>query len=89
MDISRGSEDLKKAALFFAKEIDQRLIDLLRNIIRCLGCVGSSEDWRSAQMRTITTGNTGRQITIPKNLRYRSRSGRFTTSTMEWTDTGA
>ena len=35
---------LKKAAVFFAKEIDQRLTDLLRNIIHCLGCVGFSED---------------------------------------------
>lgn len=40
-------------------------------------------------MLTITTRNTGRLISVLKNLKYRRRSVRFTTSTMAWTDTGA
>ena len=55
----------------------------MKNIRRILDCVGLG----FVRMLTITTGNTGRRITIPKNPEYRRRSERFTTSTMEWTDT--
>ena len=80
---------LKKAAAFFAKEIDQRLIGLSKNITKILGFAGCCVGWIFARMLTITTGNTGRRITILKNPRYKRRSERFTTSTMVQTDTEA
>ena len=64
---------LKKAAAFFAKEIDQRLIDLLSNIMSCLVYAGSFVGSRYVQTRIITTGNTGRQITMPIKQKYMLR----------------
>ena len=61
---------LKKAAAFFAKEIDQRLIDLLNNIIMNLVCAGSCAALISVQMLTTTTENTGRRIIMPAERKY-------------------
>ena len=80
---------LKKAAAFFAKEIDQRLIDLLSSTMNCLVCVGSFGDLISIQMRIITTGNTGSQIIMPIKQKYRLRFRKSITHTMEWMVTGA
>ena len=56
---------------------------------RFWAALAAAAGWIFALMLTITTENTERQITMPKNPRYRRRSERFTTSTMEWTDTEA
>ena len=74
---------LKKAAAFFAKEIDQRLIGLSNNTIKNSASAGCCGGWGSARMPTITTGNTGRRIIMPKKRKSRNRSKRFTTATME------
>ena len=49
---------LKKAAAFFAKEIDSRLIDLLMKIRISLGCAGYSSVSIFIPMLIITTGKT-------------------------------
>ena len=72
---------LKKAAAFFAKENDYRLIGFLNNIINFSAYAGCSDGCIFVRMLTITTGNTGRQIMIPKNQRYRRKSGIFTMRT--------
>ena len=73
---------LKKAAAFFAKEIDYRLIDLSNNIIMNLAYVGSCGTMISVQMLIITTENTGRQITMPIERRLCQKSQNFITNTM-------
>lgn len=73
---------LKKAAAFFAKEIDQRLIGLSSSIMSCLVCAGSSGDLASAQTHTITTGNTGRRIIMPIKEKFRIRLTKSITNTM-------
>ena len=80
---------LKKAAAFFAKEIDQRLIDLLNNIIMNLACAGSCNALVSVQMLITTTGNTGRRFTMPIKQKYKHRFRKSTTPTMELTATEA
>ena len=71
------------------KKSIRRLIGLLKNTMIILACAGCSGGLTSAQMLIITTGNTGRRIMIPKNQRYRQKSGRFTMSTEVWMDTEA
>ena len=64
---------LKKAAAFFAKEIDERLIGLLSNIMSCVVYAGSFAGLKSVQTRIITTGSTGMQITMPIKQKYMLR----------------
>ena len=73
---------LKKAAAFFAKEIDQRLIDLLNNIKMNLVCAGSCAALISVQMLTTTTENTGRRIIMPGGRKYCQKLQTFITNTM-------
>ena len=80
---------LKKAAAFFAKEIDQRLIGLLNSIMSCLAYAGSFVGLKFVQTRIITTGNTGRRFTIPIKQKYKHRFRKSTTPTMELTATEA
>ena len=61
----------------------------MKNTMIILACAGCSGGLTSAQMLIITTRNTGRRIMIPKNQRYRQKSGRFTMSTEVWMDTEA
>lgn len=46
---------LKKAAAFFARKIDWRLIDLLKITINSLACAGCFAGLQSVQTHTITT----------------------------------
>ena len=80
---------LKKAAAFFAKEIDQRRIDLSTNIIHCLVYAGFSGDLISVQTHTITTENIGRRITIPIKRKFRIRSANSIMHTMAQSVIGA
>lgn len=57
---------LKKAAAFFAKEIDERLIDFWINIMRNLESAGCSDGSAYVQTLITTTADTGRRIIIPK-----------------------
>ena len=54
-EAKKENEFLKKAAAFFAKEIDQWFIDSLKIIRKSLVCGGYSEDQVSAPMRITTT----------------------------------
>ena len=72
---------LKKAAAFFAKEIDQRLIDLSNNIIMNLACVGFCGALISVQMLITTTENIGRQITMPGERKFYQKLQIFITNT--------
>ena len=80
---------LKKAAAFFAKEIDERLIDLLSKIMSCLVYGGSFAGLKSVQTRIITTGNTGRRIIMPIKQKYTRRFRKSIISTMVLMVTGA
>ena len=51
------------------KELEEA-IGLLINIRKNSVSVGCSGDWIFARMRIITTGNTGRQIIMPKKPRF-------------------
>lgn len=66
---------LKKAATFFAKEIDQAHIDLLSSITNCWGCVGFFGGLKFIPMHI-------RRITMPLNQKYKTRSKRSTIHTM-------
>ncbi len=79
---------LKKAAAFFAKEIDQRLIDSLMNIRRNSVSAGLCDGWKYIRMPITTTGSTGRQIIMPKNPELWHRSGIYTTAITELMVTG-
>ena len=54
-ELQKENDFLKKAAAFFAKEIDQRLIDLFKNITTYLEYVGCSEDLKLFQMLITTS----------------------------------
>ena len=79
---------LKKAAAFFAKEIDQRLIDSSNNIIMNLAFAGCLDGWVYAQMLITTTGNTGRRIIIPLKPKSKHRFRKYIIRTMELTAIG-
>ena len=79
---------LKKAAAFFAKEIDQRLIDSLNNIIMNLAFAGCLDGWVHAQMLITTTGNTGRRIIVPLKQKSKHRFRKYIIRTMELTAIG-
>ena len=80
---------LKKAAAFFAKEIDERLIDLSSNIINCLAYAGSCADLKSAQTHTTTTKNNARRIIMPIKQKQWYRFRKSITHTMVWMVTAA
>ena len=79
---------LKKAAAFFAKEIDERLIDSSNNIIMNLAFAGCLDGWVYAQMLITTTGNTGRRIIIPLKPKSKHRFRKYIIRTMELTAIG-
>ena len=60
----------------------------MKIIINSLAYAGCFADLQSVQTHNITTCNTERRITIPKKQKYRHKSRRFITLTMELTDIG-
>ena len=87
-ELQKENDFLKKAAAFFAKEIDQRLIDSSNNIIMNLAFAGCLDGWVYAQMLITTTGNTGRRIIIPLKPKSKHRFRKYIIRTMELTAIG-
>lgn len=71
-ELQKENDFLKKAAAFFAKEIDYRLIDSFGNITRNLGSDGFSECLISVQMLITTILKIEKQIIINRKMKLKS-----------------
>ena len=80
---------LKKAAAFFAREIDQRLIGLQNSIKKNLVFAGFYVGQAFTPMPIITTGNTGSQAIMLKKQRYNRKLEIFIMHTKVQMDIGA
>ena len=71
-ELQKENEFLKKAAAFFAKEIDQRLIDSFRNTTRNLDLDGYSGNLISVQMLIITILKIEKLIIINRKMKSKT-----------------
>ena len=71
-ELQKENEFLKKAAAFFAKEINQRLIDSFRNTTRNLDLDGYSENLTSIQMLIITILKIEKLIIINRKMKSKT-----------------
>ena len=82
-ELQKENDFLKKAAAFFAKEIDQRLIDSFRNTTRNLGLDGFSESLIYAQMLITIILKTEKLIIIVRKMKSKTLSEKSITLMVE------
>ena len=79
---------LKKAATFFAKQIDSTSTSLLTGISRSLASAGFCAGWASAPMPIIITKKIEKQAIACEKNRLKIRYWKYTMNTLETKDTG-
>ena len=82
-ELQKENNFLKKAAAFFAKEIDQRLIDSFRNSTRNLDLDGFSESLIYAQMLITIILKTEKLIIIVRKMKSKTLSEKSITLMVE------
>ena len=86
-ELQKENDFLKKAAAFFAKEIDQRRIDSFRNTTRYLDLDGYSGNLISIQMLIITILKIEKLIIINRKMKSKTLFEKSITLMAEWMGT--
>ena len=87
-ELQKENDFLKKAAAFFAKEIDQRLIDLFKNTIKNSGCDGFSGSSIYAPMLIIITLKIEKLIITGIKMKSKTLFVKYITPMAALMDTG-
>ena len=82
-ELQKENDFLKKAAAFFAKEIDQRLIDLFKITTRNLGLDGFSGSLISAQMLITIILKIEKLIIIKRRMKSKTLFEKYITLMVE------